>query len=100
MNDWYVDIPAGWMALATNVVTQGLCIGGVNRLTAVSRVFLQPVEVVLAAKGHSLTLAESVRCVCESHPHCSQSSFPADQCGVLWFGIQRRLRVWGDDGLA
>jgi UDP-xylose/UDP-N-acetylglucosamine transporter B4 len=35
VNDWHVAIPSAWIALATNVVTQGLCIRGVNRLTAV-----------------------------------------------------------------
>jgi UDP-xylose/UDP-N-acetylglucosamine transporter B4 len=29
-------VPSAWIALALNVFTQGLCIKGVNRLTAVS----------------------------------------------------------------
>lgn len=35
-SSWALAIPAAWAALAANVVTQGLCIRGVNRLTAVS----------------------------------------------------------------
>ncbi len=34
---WAIEVPRAWIALGVNVVTQGLCVRGVNRLTAVGR---------------------------------------------------------------
>lgn len=46
-----LDIPYGWILIATSLSTQGLCIRGVNRLTGVSGLFLAAKK----KKGSQLT---------------------------------------------
>ena len=61
-----IGIPSAWIAFAANIVTQGLCVNGVNRLTSVSVI------------GHDISEESGTDCQIQIAGFVGRSQFGSD----------------------